>query len=60
MKIAFRSSAAEGRWTKNATKIPTVIPARPIAATASPTVVAVSPFTNAAQTAARPNTSIAT
>ena len=36
MKIAFRSSAAEGRCTKNATKIPTVRPARPTADTASP------------------------
>jgi hypothetical protein len=29
MKIAFRSSAADGRWTKNATKMPTVRPASP-------------------------------
>ena len=36
MKIAFRSSAAEGRCTKNATKMPTVKPASPIAAAASP------------------------
>ena len=44
MKIAFRSSAAEGRCTKNATKIPTVRPARPTADTASPRLDAVIPF----------------
>ena len=60
MKIAFRSSAADGRWTKNAAKMPTVSPERPTAATAWPTLVAVRPFTNAATTAAIPNTSIAT
>ena len=58
MKIAFRCSAADGRCTKNATKMPTVSPQRPIAATASPIDVASRPFTNAATTAARPKTSI--
>ena len=60
MKIAFRSSAADGRWTKNAMKMPTVRPASPIAAAASPTLAAVMPFTNAATIAATPNTIIAT
>ena len=60
MKIALRSSAAEGRCTKNATKIPTVSPARPTADTASPRLDAVMPFTNAATIAVTPKTIIAT
>ena len=51
MKIALRSNAADGRWTKNATKMPTVRPASPIAATASPMLPAFIPLMNAAMIA---------
>jgi hypothetical protein len=60
MKIAFLSSAADGRCTKNAMKMPTVSPARPIAAAAAAMFSAAIAFTNAATIAATPNTIIAT